>query len=307
MGLSPFATWPISTMQTRRRSALGCFSAEITEAITNGLSRLALSSTRSTSSPIMVSLSTISLSGATVSRCSLSQGKVNFTGLIPRQRREIERPETVLREPARVGLEEGAQVVHAVFQHGDAVDAHAPGKALVLIGIEPAIAQHVRMHHAAAENFQPILAFAETNFALVALALDVDFHRRLGEGKERWTKAHLDAVDFEEGLAEFFQDPFQMAEMRALVDDETLDLVEHRRVCLIAIASICAAGNNDADRRLLGEHGAHLHRRRVRAQQQPRSVRFRIEIELSLIHISEPTRQAEISYAVFCLKKKKKQ
>ena len=31
-----------------------------------------------------------------------------------------------------------------------------------------------------------------------------------------------------------------------------------------------------------------------------------INEELSLIHISEPTRQAEISYAVFCLKKKKK-
>src|SRR5674476_379968 len=30
------------------------------------------------------------------------------------------------------------------------------------------------------------------------------------------------------------------------------------------------------------------------------------ELWLSLIHISEPTRQAEISYAVFCLKKKKK-
>ena len=30
------------------------------------------------------------------------------------------------------------------------------------------------------------------------------------------------------------------------------------------------------------------------------------DISLSLIHISEPTRQAEISYAVFCLKKKKK-
>src|SRR5674476_1524573 len=29
-------------------------------------------------------------------------------------------------------------------------------------------------------------------------------------------------------------------------------------------------------------------------------------VRLSLIHISEPTRQAEISYAVFCLKKKKK-
>ena len=31
-----------------------------------------------------------------------------------------------------------------------------------------------------------------------------------------------------------------------------------------------------------------------------------IGTRLSLIHISEPTRQAEISYAVFCLKKKKK-
>ena len=34
--------------------------------------------------------------------------------------------------------------------------------------------------------------------------------------------------------------------------------------------------------------------------------RFLSESDLSLIHISEPTRQAEISYAVFCLKKKKK-
>ena len=32
---------------------------------------------------------------------------------------------------------------------------------------------------------------------------------------------------------------------------------------------------------------------------------FTVAEDLSLIHISEPTRQAEISYAVFCLKKKK--
>src|SRR5674476_1257950 len=36
----------------------------------------------------------------------------------------------------------------------------------------------------------------------------------------------------------------------------------------------------------------------------PEKVREFEEIYLSLIHISEPTRQAEISYAVFCLKKK---
>ena len=32
-----------------------------------------------------------------------------------------------------------------------------------------------------------------------------------------------------------------------------------------------------------------------------------LDMDLSLIHISEPTRQAEISYAVFCLKKKKQE
>src|SRR5678815_6081817 len=32
---------------------------------------------------------------------------------------------------------------------------------------------------------------------------------------------------------------------------------------------------------------------------------FDIELKLSLIHISEPTRLLSISYAVFCLKKKK--
>ena len=39
--------------------------------------------------------------------------------------------------------------------------------------------------------------------------------------------------------------------------------------------------------------------------QKPQRFYIVEELELSLIHISEPTRQAEISYAVFCLKKKK--
>ena len=72
------APLPVSTMQTRSLSALGCFSAEMTETTLNGASALALSSTRSTSSPIMVSLSTILSSGSSVSRCSFSQESVNF-------------------------------------------------------------------------------------------------------------------------------------------------------------------------------------------------------------------------------------
>src|SRR5580704_15222095 len=193
-------------MHTRSRSALGCCLASVTRAMTNGASCLPLSSMRSTSSPIMVSLSAISPSGRSVSRCSFSQARVNFImasrAQSSGQRRKVERAEAVMGEPADVGLEEGAQVRHAVFEHGDAVDAHAPGKALVLVGIEPAIAQHVRMHHAAAENLQPVVALAEADFALVAAVLDVDFERRLGKWKERWPEPHADAVDLEERLAE---------------------------------------------------------------------------------------------------------
>ena len=54
-------------------------SAEITRAMVKGAKAAALSSTRSTSSPIMVSLSTIAGKAASVSRCSFSQEKVNFT------------------------------------------------------------------------------------------------------------------------------------------------------------------------------------------------------------------------------------
>ena len=73
--------------------------------------------------------------------------------------------------------------------------------------------------------------------------------------------------------------------MRALVDDEALDLMEHRRVGLVGIAAIGAARNDDADRRLLRQHGAHLHRRGVGAQQQPRAVGLRVEIE-RVVHVA---------------------
>src|SRR5579872_7492706 len=266
---------PVSTMHTRSRSALGCGLASTTRAMANGARSLALSSMRSTSSPIMVSLSAISPSGRSVLRFSLRHARVNFIigarsrAQSRRQCRQVERTESVMRKPADIGLEEGAQIRHAVFEHGDAVDAHAPGETLEFVRVDRAISQHVRMHHAAAENLHPVVALAEADFALLAPALDVDFERWLGEREEGRAEAHLDAIDLEERLAELLEDPFEVAEMRMLVDDQALDLMEHRRVRLIAVAAVGAAGTDDAQRRLLAQHRAHLHRRGVRAQEQP--------------------------------------
>ncbi|EGE58936.1 hypothetical protein RHECNPAF_253009 [Rhizobium etli CNPAF512] len=259
--------------------------------MTKGLNA-ALSSTSSTSRPISVRRVQISSSVASVSRCSFSQESVNFIVAILRssaeaaeQRRHVERAEAVMRHPADVGVEEVAQVGHAVFQHGDAVEAHAPGKALIFIRIEPAITQHVRMDHAAAEDLHPVGAFAELDDRTGAVALDVDLEGGLGEREEGRAKAHRHAVDLEEGLAELLEHPADIGDIGLLVDDQALDLMEHRRMRGIAVLAIGLAGNDDADRRLLRFHGAHLHRRGVGAQHLALTVLVGIEEE-GVVHLA---------------------
>ena len=76
-----------------------------------------------------------------------------------------------------------------------------------------------------------------------------------------------------------------MAHVRALVDDQAFDLMEHRRVGLVAVEAIDAAGHDDADRRLLRQHRARLHRRGVRAQQVARAVGLWLQIE-RVVHLA---------------------
>ena len=146
------------------------------------------------------------------------------------------------------------------------IEPHAEGEALILLRIEAAVAQDVRMHHAAAEDLQPLARLADR------LGTDVDFHRRLGEREVRGAEAHLHLVHLEERLAELLEHPLQVTHVGRLVDDEALDLMEHRRVRLVAVAAVDAARRDDTDGRLLRHHRADLHGARVRAQYQRRPV-----------------------------------
>ena len=76
----------------------------------------------------------------------------------------------LLQEADVVG-EQVAEVVDAVAFLGHAVDAEAEGEAAPLLGVEPAGAQHVRVHHAAAAELEPGAVGA----------LDVELGGRLGE------------------------------------------------------------------------------------------------------------------------------
>src|ERR1700675_1535894 len=178
-----------------------------------------------------------------------------------------------LAEEADVVLKENLDVIDLVFQHGQAIDAHAEGEAADFFGVVVDEAVDGGVDHAGAEEFDPTGAFA-----LVASAAtcgraaaaaedagDVEFDARLGERKVARAKA-----GFYPGAEELFDEIFdgagEIAEGDVRIDGETFDLMEDERVRGVrVVAAIDLAGDDNANGRLLLFHGANLHWRRVRA------------------------------------------
>ena len=117
------------------------------------------------------------------------------------------------------------------------------------------------MHHAAAQHFEPA-RFA----AVAAIPGDVDFGRGLGEGEVAGAEAHRE-IAFEKRIDELLQRALEVGEAGGFVHQQAFDLVEHRRVGLVAVAAVDLARRDDADRRLAAGHRTDLHRRGVGAQQ----------------------------------------
>ena len=140
-------------------------------------------------------------------------------------------------QPAHIRVEERAQVRHAVFQHRDPVDTHAPGESPDIVGIKTAMAQHVRMHHAAAE-ISAVVALAEAHFAWarashwMSTSIDGSVNGKK-DGRKR-----IFTFDLEERLAELLQHPLHVGDISRLVDHQTLDLMEHRRVGGVGILPV---------------------------------------------------------------------
>ena len=97
-------------------------------------------------------------------------------------------------------------------------------------GSMPHVAQHVGVHHAAAAQLEPAgLGARAAALALAEQAVDVELGRRLGEREVRRAQARVDRPA-EVGRGERLEGAGQVGEGDALVDDQALDLVEHRHV-----------------------------------------------------------------------------
>ena len=92
------------------------------------------------------------------------------------------------------------------------------------------------------------------------------------KGKCEARNLQLDAVDLEEGAAEFLQHPLEVRHGDVAVDGEALDLVEHRRVGLVVVGAVDPAGRDDAAGHAMRLHVADLHRRGVGPQHVRRAV-----------------------------------
>src|SRR5690348_586358 len=101
-------------------------------------------------------------------------------------------------QPTHVGFEEGADVRHAVFQHGETIEPAAEGETLIALWIDAAHFEHARMHLARTAKFEPVIAGAVLDLAgNRAVAAQIPFDARLGEREEARARAQLDLVDLE--------------------------------------------------------------------------------------------------------------
>jgi hypothetical protein len=183
------------------------------------------------------------------------------------RRTQYEDDELELREEARIVLEEQANVADAEAKHREALDADAEREAGVGLGVEAAVLEHRGVNHPAAEHLHPARALAH---ATTAAAAEDAAHVDLGAGLDERevarapSRAHVRPV---EPLSEGVDHALELGKRDVFVDEKALDLVEHRRVRDVVVATEHGARADDGHRRLARAHLAHLDRARVGTEQ----------------------------------------
>lgn len=110
-------------------------------------------------------------------------------------------------EETDIVLGEHAQILDLIFQIGDSFDTHTQGEARIFLGIDAASVEHIRIHHAATEDFNPSGPFTErASFTTAKVARDIHLGRWLCKREIARAEAYLSlltkhlAGEIEQGL-----------------------------------------------------------------------------------------------------------
>ncbi len=185
----------------------------------------------------------------------------------------------------QVILEIVTEVVHLPLEHSDALQSHTEGKTAVLFRVDARSLEHIRVHHTAAQDFEPARTLADiATLAVTDIAAHIHLSRRLGEREIR--RPHTDFGLRAEHLAGKQQNRLlQIRESHILVNIESLNLVENA-VCTRTYGLIAEHSSraDHANRQRHSLHSTDLHAGGVGAQQQ------RIEMpgrhKESILHIT---------------------
>src|SRR5260221_2809458 len=178
-----------------------------------------------------------------------------------------------LRENPGIVLEQQANIGDSVADHREALHAHAEGEARVSLRVDPRVRKDVRVDHPSAEHLQPpgplTDAARRPRRSGAEGALDVHLGTRLDEGEVAWPEADRKPTTVEP-LGESSQHTLQLRKADALIDEESIDLMEHRRVRAVVVATpVDRASAHDGHRGPSRGHLAHLDRGRVGPKKRP--------------------------------------
>src|SRR5262245_33312344 len=174
-------------------------------------------------------------------------------------------------QEAQVVTEEIANIVDAVFQHGNTLRPHAEGKAAKHLRVIATIAEHLGMHHTGSKNLQPPTVLAD-RAALAAAddAVHIDLDAGLSKGEMAAAKAHL-AILTKHTAGKIDQHTFQSCHGDVRTYRQALNLMEHDlgagRDRLVTVTH--ARQNDPNGLRMVCLHGTNLPRRGMSAQHHP--------------------------------------
>src|SRR5258706_6779516 len=170
-------------------------------------------------------------------------------------------------QEAQVVAGDQPDVVDAIAQHGDPLDAQPESEAAILVGIVANIAQHARINLAGATHLEPAAVLADAAAGATADdAVYVELGAGLREREVARAEANL-AAGAEELAGEALQRATQMRHRGGLIDQQPLHLVEDRFVTGVGrFVTIDLSRHDRTHGRLHLLHDANLIRRGLRAQ-----------------------------------------
>ena len=157
-------------------------------------------------------------------------------------------------QEAQVVLEVQPDVVDAVAQHRQALDAHAERVAGIALGVDADVRSTLGCTTPQpSTSSQPVCLQTRQpaplqNTHSMSTSADGSVNGKY-DGRKRMPSGRSKNCSHEA-----VQHRLQIREAHALVDDQPFDLVEHRRVGHVRVAAIDAARHDHAQRRLVAQH-----------------------------------------------------